>query len=109
MDIIYILVPIAMLFVLVAVLIFLWAVKSEQFEDLNRQGMQILFEEDSSANFAEKQTLAVPPRRSQNLNTQHLNTQKQSITQPLDKQKTTQQKNSKVQHPHPNQANHDSF
>ncbi|MGL4928839.1 MAG: cbb3-type cytochrome oxidase assembly protein CcoS [Plesiomonas sp.] len=52
MDIIYILVPIAMLFVLVAVLIFLWAVKSEQFEDLNRQGMQILFEEDSSANLA---------------------------------------------------------
>ncbi|MGL5798739.1 MAG: cbb3-type cytochrome oxidase assembly protein CcoS [Plesiomonas sp.] len=87
MDIIYILVPIAMLFVLVAVLIFLWAVKSEQFEDLNRQGMQILFEEDSSANLAEKQ----------------------SITQPLDKQKTTQQKDSKVQRPHPNQANHDSF
>ncbi|MGL5343339.1 MAG: cbb3-type cytochrome oxidase assembly protein CcoS [Plesiomonas sp.] len=87
MDIIYILVPIAMLFVLVAVLIFLWAVKSEQFEDLNRQGMQILFEEDSSTNLAEKQ----------------------SITQPLDKQKTTQQKDSKVQHPHPNQANHDSF
>ncbi|MGL5371979.1 MAG: cbb3-type cytochrome oxidase assembly protein CcoS, partial [Plesiomonas shigelloides] len=46
MDIIYVLVPIAMLFVLVAVLVFLWAVKSEQFEDLNRQGMQILFEED---------------------------------------------------------------
>ncbi|MGL5162166.1 MAG: cbb3-type cytochrome oxidase assembly protein CcoS, partial [Plesiomonas shigelloides] len=33
MDIIYVLVPIAMLFVLVAVLVFLWAVKSEQFED----------------------------------------------------------------------------
>ncbi|MGL4270504.1 MAG: cbb3-type cytochrome oxidase assembly protein CcoS [Plesiomonas sp.] len=50
MDIIYVLVPIAMLFVLVAVLVFLWAVKSEQFEDLNRQGMQILFEEDEKPN-----------------------------------------------------------
>ncbi|MGL5738321.1 MAG: cbb3-type cytochrome oxidase assembly protein CcoS, partial [Plesiomonas shigelloides] len=52
MDIIYVLVPIAMLFVLVAVLVFLWAVKSEQFEDLNRQGMQILFEEDEQPSAA---------------------------------------------------------
>jgi cbb3-type cytochrome oxidase maturation protein len=51
MDIIYVLVPIAMLFVLVAVLVFLWA-KSEQFEDLNRQGMQILFEEDEQPSAA---------------------------------------------------------
>ncbi|GLO60965.1 cytochrome oxidase maturation protein Cbb3 [Vibrio sp. MACH09] len=42
----YILIPIAILLVCVAVAIFLWAVKSEQFEDLERQGHSILFDED---------------------------------------------------------------
>ncbi|WCE31136.1 cbb3-type cytochrome oxidase assembly protein CcoS [Vibrio sp. SCSIO 43137] len=42
----YILIPIAIILVCVAVAIFLWAVKSEQFEDLERQGHSILFDED---------------------------------------------------------------
>ena len=47
MSIIYVLIPIAMLFVAIAVAIFFWAVKSEQFDDLNRQGSSILFEDDA--------------------------------------------------------------
>lgn len=46
MSIIYVLIPIAMLFVLIAVGIFFWAVKSEQFDDLDRQSMSILFDDD---------------------------------------------------------------
>ena len=46
MSIIYILIPIAMLFVAIAVAVFFWAVKSEQFDDLNRQGSSILFDDD---------------------------------------------------------------
>ncbi len=46
MSIIYVLIPIAMLFVLVAVGIFFWAVKSDQFDDLEKQSVSILFEED---------------------------------------------------------------
>ncbi|ABO23857.1 cbb3-type cytochrome oxidase assembly protein CcoS [Shewanella loihica] len=46
MSIIYVLIPIAMLFVLVAVGIFFWAVKSEQFDDLDRQSVSILFDDD---------------------------------------------------------------
>jgi cbb3-type cytochrome oxidase maturation protein len=46
MSIIYVLIPIAMLFVLIAVSIFFWAVKSEQFDDLDRQSVSILFDED---------------------------------------------------------------
>ncbi len=42
----YILIPIAILLVCVAVSVFIWAVKSEQFEDLERQGHNILFDED---------------------------------------------------------------
>ncbi|MCL9776805.1 cbb3-type cytochrome oxidase assembly protein CcoS [Vibrio methylphosphonaticus] len=46
MESLYILIPIAIVLVCVAVGIFLWAVKSEQFEDLERQGHNILFDED---------------------------------------------------------------
>lgn len=46
MESLYILIPIAIVLVTVAVAIFLWAVKSEQFEDLERQGHNILFDED---------------------------------------------------------------
>lgn len=35
-----------MLFVVVAVAVFFWAVKSEQFDDLDRQSVSILFDED---------------------------------------------------------------
>jgi len=47
MESLYILIPIAIILVCVAVGVFLWAVKSEQFEDLERQGHNILFDEDS--------------------------------------------------------------
>ena len=47
MSIIYVLIPIAMLFVGIAVWVFFWAVKSDQYEDLDRQGINILFDEDT--------------------------------------------------------------
>lgn len=46
MESLYLLIPIAIVLVCVAVAIFLWAVKSEQFEDLERQGSNILFDEE---------------------------------------------------------------
>jgi cbb3-type cytochrome oxidase maturation protein len=45
-SIIYILIPIAILLVLLAIGIFFWAVKSNQFEDLERHGHSILFDDD---------------------------------------------------------------
>ncbi|MCK6265004.1 cbb3-type cytochrome oxidase assembly protein CcoS [Vibrio sp. ZSDE26] len=50
MESLYILIPIAILLVCVAIGIFLWAVKSDQFEDLERQGHNILFEDDKVHN-----------------------------------------------------------
>ncbi|WP_261874694.1 cbb3-type cytochrome oxidase assembly protein CcoS [Vibrio rarus] len=50
MESLYILIPIAILLVAIAVAVFLWAVKTEQFEDLDRQGHNILFEEDEMPN-----------------------------------------------------------
>ncbi|MCP4324751.1 MAG: cbb3-type cytochrome oxidase assembly protein CcoS [Alteromonadales bacterium] len=46
MSMIYVLIPIAMLFVAIAVWVFFWAVKSDQYEDLDREGINILFDED---------------------------------------------------------------
>lgn len=48
MEIIFVLIPIAIVFVAIAVYVFFWAVKSDQFEDLEREGSNILFEDDSS-------------------------------------------------------------
>ncbi|GAA0782680.1 MULTISPECIES: cbb3-type cytochrome oxidase assembly protein CcoS [Pseudomonadati] len=50
MSIIYVLIPIAMLFVLIAVAIFFWAVKTEQFDDLDRQSVSILFDDEQPLN-----------------------------------------------------------
>ena len=46
MESLYILIPITLVLICLAVAVFLWAVKSEQFEDLERQGHNILFDED---------------------------------------------------------------
>lgn len=46
MSIIYVLIPLAVIIVAIAVLVFFWAVKSNQFDDLERQGYSILFDDD---------------------------------------------------------------
>ena len=47
MNVIFLLIPVALLFVAIAVWVFFWAVKTDQFEDLDRQGSSILFEEEA--------------------------------------------------------------
>ena len=47
MDIIYLLIPIALLFTALAVKLFFWAVDSKQFDDLDSAGQQILFDNDT--------------------------------------------------------------
>ncbi|WP_127348097.1 cbb3-type cytochrome oxidase assembly protein CcoS [Pseudidiomarina mangrovi] len=54
MDSLYVLIPIAILFVIVAVAIFFWAVRSDQFEDLERQGMSILLDDDAKPTGSDK-------------------------------------------------------
>jgi cbb3-type cytochrome oxidase maturation protein len=46
MSIIYVLIPLAIIIVGIGVIIFFWAVRSNQFEDLDRQGYSILFDDD---------------------------------------------------------------
>jgi cbb3-type cytochrome oxidase maturation protein len=46
MSIIYLLIPIAILLTSLGIYLFFWAVKTEQFDDLEKQGMSILFDEE---------------------------------------------------------------
>ena len=46
MSIIYLLIPIAIIFTAIGIYFFFWAVKSEQFSDLEKQGMSILFDDE---------------------------------------------------------------
>ena len=53
MSIIYILIPIAIILTALGLYLFFWAVKTEQFEDLEKQGMSILFDEKTEVSTSE--------------------------------------------------------
>lgn len=57
MSIIYVLIPIAILLTAIGIYLFFWAVKTDQFEDLEKQGLSILFDDESSNSMNEKNTL----------------------------------------------------
>lgn len=46
MAALYILIPLALVLLAVAVAAFVWAVDHDQFEDLDREGRRILFEDE---------------------------------------------------------------
>ncbi|AEY01805.1 FixS-like protein [Oceanimonas sp. GK1] len=45
----YLILPIALILLAVVIAVFLWSVKSNQFEDLDRHGNNILFDDDQDA------------------------------------------------------------
>lgn len=47
MDIIYLLLPVALIIVLIIIGIFFWAVRSDQFDDLEGPAYRILMDDDS--------------------------------------------------------------
>jgi cbb3-type cytochrome oxidase maturation protein len=49
MNIIYVLIPLAILLVCLAIGVFFWAVRNNQFDDLERHGQSILFDDDLPA------------------------------------------------------------
>lgn len=49
MQSLYILIPVAIVLVFIAVGVFILAVRSEQFEDLERQGMSILLDDEEGS------------------------------------------------------------
>ncbi|CBL44775.1 hypothetical protein HDN1F_11920 [gamma proteobacterium HdN1] len=49
MEVIFFLVPVGIVTLLLAIALFRWAVKNDQFEDLEREGRRILFDDDLPA------------------------------------------------------------
>lgn len=49
MDSLFILIPIAIIFVIVAAKVFFWAVDNHQFDDLDTEGQRILFDDEKPA------------------------------------------------------------
>ena len=50
MDIIYLLLPVALIIVIIIIAVFFWAVKSDQFEDLEGPAHRILMDDDIKNN-----------------------------------------------------------
>ncbi len=48
MDVIWFLIPLSIVLVAIALRAFVWAIRSRQFEDLDKEASRILFEEDPS-------------------------------------------------------------
>ena len=47
MQIIYLLIPIALLFIIVALIILYWAINNGQYDDLDTEAKRILFDDDN--------------------------------------------------------------
>ena len=56
MDIIYVLLPVALIIVIIIIAIFLWAVRSDQFDDLEGPAYRILMDDDDEDKKAKKDT-----------------------------------------------------
>jgi cbb3-type cytochrome oxidase maturation protein len=63
MSVIYVLIPIAALLTAIGIYLFFWAVKTEQFDDLEKQGMSILFEDDSDKKSIHQHNNATPIKK----------------------------------------------
>lgn len=55
MEIIYLLLPLALVLVIAMIWIFLWAIKSDQFDDMEGPAHRILMEEDDAPPAESKQ------------------------------------------------------
>lgn len=72
MSIIYILIPIAILLTALGIYLFFWAVKTEQFEDLEKQGMSILFDDAKDESNNESQVTHNTDKQQETVNNQRI-------------------------------------
>ena len=66
----YLLIPVALIFVGIAIALFIWAVKNRQFEDLDKEGARILFEQREIAPPSSESTITKTPAGSTDSNSQ---------------------------------------
>lgn len=46
MEIVFILIPVSLVIVIIALWAFVWAVRNDQFEDLDKEAFRVLFDQD---------------------------------------------------------------
>lgn len=61
MESLYLLIPIALVFVALAIRLLLWAINSGQYDNLDTEAHRILFDEDASAKTDTSSTVTPPP------------------------------------------------
>ena len=66
MEILHLMVPIAIILVIIAIVLFFWAVRTGQFDDLERQGYNILLDEDAEGKPSAKRS-STTDKNSENL------------------------------------------
>ena len=64
-DVWYFMIPVAMVFVGIAMALFFWSVKNDQFEDLERHGSNILFDDDDSSHQQAQRQSSQQPEQTQ--------------------------------------------
>ncbi len=60
MDVLFVMIPLGLVLVVFAIWSFVWSVKHDQFEDLERQGWSILFEDEKPAKIISATSKADP-------------------------------------------------
>jgi len=55
MEILFLLVPLALIFIGLAIKLLFWAVKNGQYDDLNTEGQRILFDDETKPSVKPKQ------------------------------------------------------
>jgi len=68
MDIIYLLLPVALIIVLIIIGIFFWAVRSDQFDDLEGPAYRILMDDDEEAEHRKKPAKTPGTTSDENIN-----------------------------------------
>jgi cbb3-type cytochrome oxidase maturation protein len=76
MSIIYVLIPLAIIIVGIAIGVFFWAVKSNQFEDLDRQGYSILFDDDVKSPASKAPSIETGTEKQMNVSNRSIETAK---------------------------------
>lgn len=62
MEAIYLLIPITVILLIVAVAIFFWAVNSDQYSDLDKEAHRILFDKESTEKVNNKTKVKTNPK-----------------------------------------------
>ena len=49
MDILFLLIPIALVFLVIAIMIFFWAIRDGQYDDMESQGLKVIIDDKQQA------------------------------------------------------------